>query len=249
MNKAIIAVAFALLIPQAILANDEVCLDNRYIQQYHGYLGIWVSTEYPAKLANTVEQAGSTLEDVEAFNGGSVKTKSYVFVPYSDERLQRLEDSGIIRKTIKTKDTDFIWPLDSLDRISSPFGFRNRQLHTGVDMPAAIGSPIIAAMDGIVVSAGYHGGHGNSILVRHKNNFYTRYSHNSAILVKVGDEVIKGQMIAFSGNTGRSTGPHLHFEIRFNEVPLNPLDFLPQDKEIVIVKHKPAKYTSTKRKK
>ncbi|MCL2025750.1 MAG: M23 family metallopeptidase, partial [Leptospirales bacterium] len=86
-------------------------------------------------------------------------------------------------------------------------------------------------------SCSYNGGHGNTILVAHKNNFYTRYSHNSENLVKPGDEVKKGQIIALAGSTGNSTGPHLHFEIRFNDIPLNPLDFLPTDEDIVIVKH------------
>ncbi|MDR3237969.1 MAG: M23 family metallopeptidase [Spirochaetia bacterium] len=216
-------------------AQEGVSIDDRNIHQYKGRLGIWVDAE--ANLSKIIQLSGASDNEIAQLNYGSAK-KGYVFVPYSEKYIQALEDSGVVRKIIESKDTEFIWPLDSPDHISSPFGYRNRNFHAGIDIPAAKGTPVVAAMDGRVVSCAYAGGHGNSILIAHNNNFYTRYSHNSAMLVKPGEDVKKGQVIALAGSTGNSTGPHLHFEIRFNDIPLNPLDFLPPDDDIVVIKYK-----------
>ena len=224
-----------IFISSSIFAQSVVNIDNQNIQQYKEHLGLWVMAE--TGLYKILQISGTTENEVAALNNG-VPQKGYVFVPFSEKYLQELENSGIARKSIESKDTEFIWPLDGVGRVSSPFGHRNRNFHAGIDIPIAKGTPVVASMDGKVVSCAYAGGHGNSILIAHKNNFYTRYSHNSEMMVKPGDEVKKGQLIALAGSTGNSTGPHLHFEIRFNDIPLNPLDFLPTDEDIVIIKHK-----------
>ncbi len=86
---------------------------------------------------------------------------------------------------------------------------------------------IVAVMDGRVLSTRYDGGFGRTICMEHRDNFFTRYAHCDVILVKDGDFIRKGQLIGLVGSTGTSTGNHLHFEIRYNDIPLNPLDFLP----------------------
>ena len=115
---------------------------------------------------------------------------------------------------------------------SSGFGWRidpftgERALHEGVDFPADVGTPIVAAAAGMVVTAGPHPDYGNMIEIDHGNGLTTRYAHASKILVKVGMLVRRGQEIAEVGNTGRTTGPHLHFEVRLNGVAMNPNRFL-----------------------
>jgi murein DD-endopeptidase MepM/ murein hydrolase activator NlpD len=117
-------------------------------------------------------------------------------------------------------------------RIGSPFGFRidpitgRSALHTGLDFPADTGTPIHAAAGGVVVVQEYHNAYGNMIEVDHGNNLITRYGHTSEVFVKKGDIVKRGQMIAKVGSTGRSTGPHLHFEVLVSGVPQDPRPFL-----------------------
>lgn len=109
---------------------------------------------------------------------------------------------------------------------SSGFGRRWGRMHQGVDWSMPVGSPIYAADGGVVVSASYDGAYGYSILINHGNGLKTRYAHNSKLLVKAGDKVFKGQKIASSGNSGRSTGPHLHFEVIKNGSVVNPMKYI-----------------------
>ena len=99
--------------------------------------------------------------------------------------------------------------------------------HGGVDLNADSGQNIYAADDGVVEQSGYYGTYGNMVQLDHGNGYETIYGHASKLLVSVGDTVKKGDVIALVGSTGRSTGPHLHFEVRVNGVKKNPIDFLP----------------------
>ncbi|WP_003544219.1 M23 family metallopeptidase [Desulfotomaculum nigrificans] len=110
--------------------------------------------------------------------------------------------------------------------ILSPFGTRGGRMHTGVDLAGAYGAPIRAAQAGKVIRAGWYGGYGNCVDISHGNGVVTRYAHMSSIGVMVGQTVSKGQVIGRIGSTGRSTGPHLHFEVIVNGVPRNPLAYL-----------------------
>ena len=110
--------------------------------------------------------------------------------------------------------------------ISSNFGPRWGRLHSGVDMAAPGGTPIYATDGGEVIRASYYSGYGNCIDIDHGNGRVTRYGHCSKILVNVGDMVYQGQLIGLVGSTGNSTGNHLHFEIRFNDVPTDPRPYL-----------------------
>ena len=115
---------------------------------------------------------------------------------------------------------------------SSNFGYRvdpftgTKSFHEGIDFPANIGTAIVAAASGKVVYAGYHAEYGQIIEVDHGNGLVSRYAHASQILVNEGDLVVRGQRLGSVGSTGRSTGPHLHFEVRLNGVPQNPARFL-----------------------
>jgi murein DD-endopeptidase MepM/ murein hydrolase activator NlpD len=100
------------------------------------------------------------------------------------------------------------------------------ELHTGVDIPGFVGAPIKATAGGKVSNAGWFGGYGMTIIINHENGFRTIYSHLDKFLVNAGEEVVKGQIIAHCGSTGLSTGPHVHYEIRYFNKPINPNPYL-----------------------
>jgi murein DD-endopeptidase MepM/ murein hydrolase activator NlpD len=119
----------------------------------------------------------------------------------------------------------FIWPVHG--PITSSFGPRSGGTHTGLDIGVGMGTSVHAAKAGSVVSAGWISGYGLAAVISHGGGVTTLYAHNSKLLVKAGDSVGQGDVIALSGSTGRSTGPHVHFEIRVNGQPINPLSRLP----------------------
>ena len=218
-----------ILFSLSLNAGEILLVDNNYIQSYKGQTGRWENISSSAVLNRIVERYGSSVDLVREING-RINYNTYLFIPYSDDYLVELTGSGRVKsERILSENDFFIWPVNDLERISSAFGMRNGRLHCGIDLPAPRGTPVIAAKDGIVSYRGYSAGHGNSILLQHRDNFYTRYSHNSVILVRNGDYVKRGQVIALVGSTGNSTGNHLHFEIRYRDIPLDPLDFLPEN--------------------
>jgi murein DD-endopeptidase MepM/ murein hydrolase activator NlpD len=120
----------------------------------------------------------------------------------------------------------FRWPVNA--PVTSPMGPRWGRMHEGIDLGASTGTVVRASASGVVSFAGENGGYGLLVVVRHGDGYETRYGHNSKLEVKAGDEVKTGKMLARSGNTGHSSGPHVHFEIRLDGNPLNPLDLLPR---------------------
>jgi murein DD-endopeptidase MepM/ murein hydrolase activator NlpD len=125
------------------------------------------------------------------------------------------------------------WPARGW--VTSDFGQRldpytaERLMHTGLDIAAEHGKPVYAPSDGTVVFAGPEGTYGNVMVIDHGYGIKSRYGHLAKILVKPGDRVKRGQEIAAIGNTGRSTGPHLHYEVRVNGLPQNPRKFILED--------------------
>jgi murein DD-endopeptidase MepM/ murein hydrolase activator NlpD len=123
-------------------------------------------------------------------------------------------------------------PLDKSAIVSSPFGIRSNpftgehEQHDGLDIPSQAGSPILATGDGKVIYAGYAPGYGNLVEIDHGQGYSTRYGHAQTLLVKTGDLIKQSQVIATVGSTGRSTGPHLHFEVSFKGTPFDPLILL-----------------------
>ena len=127
-----------------------------------------------------------------------------------------------------------IHPVDA-SYVSSEYGWRRHPitgrhtLHEGTDFSAPVGTPIVAVAGGIVTEARYRSGYGKTVEIAHGDGLITRYAHASSILVGLGDVVEKGQLIARVGATGRTTGAHLHFEVRLEDQPLDPNLFLPQE--------------------
>lgn len=147
-----------------------------------------------------------------------------------DVRLVRWQDGSrtewLDPKGVGERKGTMMWPVAA--RISSNFGWRVhpvlgfRRLHKGMDFAAAYGSPIRATTDGRVASAGWHGGYGNFVKLDHGGGLATGYGHMSRIVVRAGSRVSQGQVIGYVGSTGLSTGPHLHYELWKNGVPVNP---------------------------
>ena len=125
----------------------------------------------------------------------------------------------------------FIWPVEGM--LTSPFGEREHamggggaQFHAGIDISVPPGTPVQAAQEGTVAFAGYNGAYGKVVKLDHANGFSTLYAHNSRLLVYVGQTIEAGQVICLSGSSGRSTGPHLHFEVHKDGWPVDPLPYL-----------------------
>jgi murein DD-endopeptidase MepM/ murein hydrolase activator NlpD len=147
-----------------------------------------------------------------------------------------LMDDRLARKTVPTT-----MPV-TMGYFSSNYGYRidpitgRNSFHTGVDLIAPTGTPVVAAAGGVVATVGFVAEYGNIVEIDHDNGLTTRYAHLSRSQVKIGDVVMKGQSIAHVGMTGRTTGPHLHFEVREKGIPLNPNKFLSLGKNDVLLK-------------
>ena len=111
----------------------------------------------------------------------------------------------------------------------NPFGGRTYEFHPGMDIDGERGEQVLAPANGKVIKASWQGGYGNMVEIDHGNGLTSRYGHLSHIDVQVGDDVTRGQLLGLVGSTGRSTGPHLHYEIRLNDHPINPRHFLPPE--------------------
>jgi lipoprotein NlpD len=142
----------------------------------------------------------------------------------SEER-SRVASAPAARRAVSAKDVELAWPLRGV--LYGRFGVRSGQRHDGIDIAAPEGTPVRAAADGTVIYAGEQAGYGALVIVKHEDGLVTLYAHNSAVLVKDGARVRKGDPVARVGQTGRTTGPHLHFEVREGTRPKNPLLYLP----------------------
>ncbi len=166
----------------------------------------------------TMQELQATLADLEAMSNQKVDLLTVV--------ESRLFDQKIRKMMVPTAS-----PVPG-SSVGSAFGFRSdpinggAALHTGLDFQAAPGTPILAAAGGVVVTQEYHNAYGNMVEVDHGNDLITRYAHASATFVKKGDLIKRGQKIAAVGSTGRSTGPHLHFEVLVQGLPQDPQKFL-----------------------
>ena len=145
--------------------------------------------------------------------------------------LQGIESAAELHQRLKKLMVPTQKPIPA-SQVGSPYGWRidpftgRSALHTGLDFQAEAGTPILAAAGGVVVASEMHPAYGNMVEVDHGNDLITRYAHASRLLVKKGDLVKRGHKVAEVGTTGRSTGPHLHFEVLVQGVPQDPRRFL-----------------------
>jgi murein DD-endopeptidase MepM/ murein hydrolase activator NlpD len=142
-----------------------------------------------------------------------------------------LLEAQLFEQAVKKKAMPTMMPVDAQYNASG-FGMRidpftgQQAMHEGIDFIVDVGTPVLAAAGGVVQFAGFHPQYGNMIDVDHGNDLVTRYAHLSKVLVKEGDLLQRGRRIGDSGNTGRTTGPHLHFEVRYRGLAQNPMKFL-----------------------
>lgn len=156
---------------------------------------------------------------------GLLKTEVSIQERSFQELVEYLEDQKSLLAS-----TPSIWPVKGW--LTSTFGYRSspftgrREMHKGLDIATRSGTPIIAPADGLVVFSGREGGFGNMIIIDHGYGITTRYGHCSALDAKLGQKIKRGDVIARVGNTGRSTGPHVHYEVAVNGVPVNPSRYI-----------------------
>jgi murein DD-endopeptidase MepM/ murein hydrolase activator NlpD len=163
-------------------------------------------------LADTRESEEEWLAEASAMRQANVAIASAISSPPSSPTSSPPSSAGLI------------WPVSG--PINSPYGMRWGSLHPGIDIGAGTGTPIKAAASGRVVVAGYSGGYGNLTVIDHGNGIVTAYAHQSSLAASAGQQVAQGQVIGYVGSTGFSTGPHLHFEVRVNGSPVDPLGYL-----------------------
>ena len=202
---------------------DSVAFDVEYTDSPDIYVGDYRVTS-PGQYG-----AADTVANVTYVNGEETERTVLSSVtlrqPVTEHRLQ-----GTKPKPITAASGTFRWPTTG--RISSRFGGRSSPggvgstNHKGIDIAVPYRTPIYAADGGTVTYAGWMGGYGYLVQIDHGNGYVTRYGHNSSLTVSVGTKVYKGQQIARAGSTGNSTGNHCHFEVRYNGVARNPLNYL-----------------------
>lgn len=160
-------------------------------------------------------------------------------VEHRTDSLTALE-SHLLDEKVRRSLLPTVTPIQG-NYIGSGFGWRvdpiigTGAMHEGIDFAAEVGTPVIAAAGGVIAVSEFHPQYGNLIEIDHGNDFSTRYAHLSKMSVKDGQVVRRGQKIGLSGNTGRSTGPHLHFEVRYKGVAQNPSRFLQQGSQLAQV--------------
>ena len=143
------------------------------------------------------------------------------------KRNKKLNKKETLNKNIKAITGFLIWPVKG--QLTSRFGNRSGRHHDGIDIGARKGTPVVAAAGGKIMFSGWGPtGYGLMLIIRHKSDLTTVYAHNAYVHVYKNQMVKQGQKIASVGSTGRSTGPHLHFEVRNDSNPMNPLNYLPK---------------------
>jgi murein DD-endopeptidase MepM/ murein hydrolase activator NlpD len=169
-----------------------------------------------ATLANVQEDKAAALDHMRELQAQSAELGA---------RIRSAQSSAVIPgPTGAASAAGFVWPVHGI--LTSGYGWRWGRMHEGIDLAVASGTPVVSAASGTVIVAGWLGGYGNLVVVDHGNGVSTAYGHNTSVTVGVGQSVAQGQLIAYSGNTGHSTGPHVHFEVRINGSPVDPLGYL-----------------------
>lgn len=217
-------------------SKKKISLDNESIHSYQNQTGKWLFTsELKPKLDSYLNEIGTNEEEFRKINSlslsESIPASRPLFFPFGKDYLSKIASEGQSVESIESDYRELIWPVGTKNsKISSKLGLRRNAMHNGIDIACPNKSPILAAADGLVVVARNQGNYGMSITIQHENNqIQTVYAHNSFLLVKEGELVQKGQIIAFSGSTGHSTGPHLHFEVRYQNIVLNPEHYFPDN--------------------
>jgi murein DD-endopeptidase MepM/ murein hydrolase activator NlpD len=174
-------------------------------------------------LAGAKSQKQETLAAVEA-SKQEYLDEANALLAVSARLASRIQSSQSSSVPVQPSSSGFIWPVSG--PVTSPFGWRWGRMHEGIDIAVPAGTPVHAAASGRVIYAGWMGGYGNLVVIDHGGGMATAYGHNTSIVVGTGSGVSQGQVVAYSGSTGHSTGPHVHFEVRVNGSPVDPMGYL-----------------------
>lgn len=194
----------------------------------HMKSGKFIYLEGPSTLKRITKKYGISVDDLKYHNPErSLASGEWIFVPTKVGTKYFFNETREVSEYSLLDQERFLWPVPNYYRISSRFGKRGHKHHDGIDIPAPIGSRVVASESGKVIYSG-NGikGYGNMVVIAHHGDIFTVYAHNKVNKVKKGQKVKKGDRIAQIGNTGRSTGPHLHFEIRIKNSVANPIGYL-----------------------
>lgn len=201
-----------------LMENDKEVYDRQYDEMMASSAEVErLIHEREAEMRRQAEEARRQAE-MEARRQAAAQNSNVEFVPDNGDYVMRSYGGGMI------------WPVNG--EITSEFGWRTHPIfgtarfHSGLDIGADYGVPIHAAASGVVIEAGWIGGYGNTIMIEHGSGIVTLYGHNESLAVGVGQQVNQGDVIAYCGSTGNSTGPHCHFEVRLGGEPVSPWDYL-----------------------
>jgi murein DD-endopeptidase MepM/ murein hydrolase activator NlpD len=169
-----------------------------------------------ATLASIRSDRDSTLAEIDALEQQSAALA---------ERIRQAQQRASAPAVVAPSGSGVLgWPVSG--PVTSGFGSRWGRMQKGIDIGVGEGTPVRAAAAGTVIYAGWMSGYGNLVVVDHGNGLSTAYAHNSSLAVSVGQSVAAGELVSYSGNTGNSTGPHVHFEVRVNGSAVDPLGYL-----------------------
>lgn len=190
--------------------------------------GHYVYVEGPSQVQKVSKTYGVSMDDLKRANPDkSMQGGEWIFIPTQVGIMSFLRETDAIEDYSDLGTGRFMWPVPRYTKVSSTFGSRWGRHHDGIDIPAPKGTPMVASDGGVVIySDNGIRGYGNMIVIAHEGEIFTVYAHNNKNLVDKGDRVRKGQVIGHVGNTGRSTGAHLHFEIRVKNKARNPANYL-----------------------
>ena len=173
-------------------------------------------SEKTTTLASIRSDRDSTLAELDALEQQSAALEA---------RIREAQQRSSVPAVVAPSGSGVLgWPVSG--PVTSGFGVRWGRMHEGIDIAVGEGTPVRAAAAGTVIYAGWMSGYGNLVAVDHGNGLSTAYAHNSSLAVSVGQSVAAGEVVSYSGNTGNSTGPHVHFEVRVNGSAVDPLGYL-----------------------
>lgn len=203
---------------------NELETGIRELEQRDQELREMLGLQKPAKKKDLKINSISTPEEL---TNRLAALKEYVKSKDDDYKLMKDASTALV---YKFNSMPSVAPINSL--VFSQMGWRTHpfsgksEFHQGVDIPTWVGCPVRAAADGVVVYSAWANGYGNMVMIDHNNGYKTIYGHNSRLLVKRGDRIFKGQVLAKAGSTGMSTGPHVHYQVEYDNKVINPNGFL-----------------------
>ena len=227
---------------QRIFDNDAEVLET--LQQQHEVLNAYQTqlTALQNELADQKQSKATQQDSLETSRGEVADIKAGVEKDNKvlEAQVDALneEADALVSEILKLQGGgdyiggEMLWPVPASTKITSPFGYRIhpilgiKKLHTGIDIGVGSGNNVVAANAGKVIKAAWNNSYGYMVMVDHGGGIVTLYAHNSVLKVTTGDTVTRGQVVALSGSTGASTGPHVHFEVRVNGEYKNPMNYL-----------------------